>query len=114
MARLDVPTWEDPAVSAQINALFPRQHHTISWAVILTTVDTVCAILRMVSQTAVLFGVLRGHKDGLLFAVLTFVSNLVSYMNFSGYYKLPRSRRTLCICYLWLIGLYSLGCHHAQ
>ena len=97
VARLDVPTWEDPAVSAQINALFPRQHYTISWDVILTTVDTVCAILRMFSQTAVLFGVLRGHKDGLLFAGLTFASNLVSYMNYSSYYKLPRSRHILCI-----------------
>lgn len=114
MARLDVPTWEDPAVSAQINALFPQQHHTISWTVILTTVETLGAILRMLSQTVVLFGVLRGHEDGLLFAVLTFASNLVSYMNYSSYYRFPRSRHFLCIFYLWLIGLYSLGCYHTR
>jgi hypothetical protein len=114
MARLDVPTWEDPAVSGQINGLFPRGLHTTSWTVILTTVNTASAVLRMFSQVAVLVSVLKGHKDSLLFIVLTFTSNLLSFMNYSGYYELSRSRPTLCICYLWLIGLCSLGCHHAQ
>ena len=101
-------------MSAQINALFPRGLHTTSWTVILTTVETVSAILRLASQMTVLVSVLQGHKDSLLFVVLTFASNLVSYMTYSGYYELGRSRHILCIFYLWLIGLYSLGCHHAQ
>ena len=93
MARLDVPTWDDPAVASQINALTPHPPHTISWAVILTFVDTVSAIVRMLSQTVVLFGVLRGHKEGLLFALLTLCSNFVSYLNISTTYHMSRSRK---------------------
>ena len=93
MARLDVPTWSDPAVASQINALSPRPPHTISWAVILTFVDTVSVVLRILSQAVVLFGVLRGQRDGLLFVLLTLCSNFVSYLNMSMTYHMSRSRK---------------------
>ena len=92
MARLDVPTWDDPAVASQINALFPRSHNTVSWAVILTFVNTASAVLRMFSQSAVLFGVLRGQKDGLLFALLTFASEFMYYLSYSTTYPLSRGK----------------------
>ena len=116
MVRLDVPTWDDPAVASQINALSPRPPHTISWAVIATFVDTVSVVLRMLSQTVVLFGVLRGHKEGLLFALLTLASHFVSYLNFSFTHRLSRSRKTFTFFTFadWLTDLISLGRHHAQ
>jgi hypothetical protein len=92
MARLDVPTWDDPAVASQINALFPRSHNAVSWAVILTFVNTASAVLRMLSQSAVLFGVLRGQKDGLLFALLTLASEFLYYLSYSNTYPLSRSK----------------------
>jgi len=92
VARLDLPTWDDPAVSSQIAALFPSSPLAVSWAVILTFVNTVCAVVRMCSQTAILFGVLRGQKDGFSFALLTFSSNLASYLNYSTTYPLSRSK----------------------
>ena len=116
MARLDVPTWDDPAVASQINALTPRPPHTIPWAVIVSFVDTVSVVLRMLSQTVVLFGVLRGHKEGLLFALLTLASHFVSYLNLSFTYGLSRSRKAFTFFTFadWLTGLISLGRHHAQ
>ena len=93
MARLDVPTWNDPSVASQINALSPRPPHTISWAVIMTFVDTVSVVLRILSQAIVLFGVLRGQRDGLLFVLLTLCSNFVSYLNMSMTYHMSRSRK---------------------
>ncbi|KAI9507420.1 HlyB/MsbA family ABC transporter [Russula earlei] len=91
IARLDVPTWDDPAVAAQINALFPNPPHTTSWAAILTFVDTVSAFVRMFTQTVVLFSVLRQQRDGLLFAFLTFSCHLFSFLDFSGNYRLSRA-----------------------
>jgi hypothetical protein len=95
MARLDVPTWDDPAVASQITALFPRSPHNISWGVIMTFVDSVSAVVRMILQTVILYSVLRGQKDGLLFALLTLSSNLVSHLNYSTTYQLSRSRNAL-------------------
>jgi hypothetical protein len=92
VARLDVPTSDDPAVMSQISALFPRPPHTVSWAVILTCVDTVSAVLRVLSQTVVLFGVLRDQKDGLLFAFLAFASNMASYLSFATTWRLSGSK----------------------
>ena len=96
-ARLDVPTWDDPAVVSQINALYPRTSNTISWAVILTFVETISAVIRMTSQTVILFSVLRGQQDGLLYALLTFSSNLVSYLSYSTTYQLSRSRKAFTL-----------------
>lgn len=95
MARLDVPTWDDPAVASQINALVPRSHKTVSWAVILTFVDTASAVLRLFSQSVVLFGVLRGQKDGLLFALLAFAGEFMYYLSYSTTYPLSRSWSSL-------------------
>ncbi|KAI0297906.1 HlyB/MsbA family ABC transporter [Russula brevipes] len=91
MARLDVPTCDDPAVSSQINALTPRSPHTTSWTAILTFVGTVSALIRLFSQSAVLFGILREQRDGLLFALLTFSGNLISILDFSTNCQLSRA-----------------------
>jgi hypothetical protein len=84
VARLDVPTWDDPAVAAHINALFTDSHRTNTWEAIATLVDTGSAFLRVLSQTAVLFGVLREQKDGLLLALVSFSSDLLTYFDMSN------------------------------
>jgi hypothetical protein len=63
----------------------------------MTFVDTISAIVRMISQTVMLFSVLRGQQDGLSYALLTFSSNLLSYMNFSITYQLSRSRKAFTL-----------------
>ncbi|KAH9972436.1 P-loop containing nucleoside triphosphate hydrolase protein [Lactifluus volemus] len=71
VARLDVPTWDDPAVAAHINGLFTDSHRTNTW-------DT----------TAVLWGVLREQQDGLLLALSSFSSDLLTYFDMSNTYLL--------------------------
>jgi hypothetical protein len=117
MARLDVPTWDDPAVASQINALSPRSHTTVPWAVILTFVDTASAAIKMFSQSAVLLGVLRGQRDGLMFAWLTFANEFMYYLSYSTTYPLSRSTKAFMFFRIWelpLTDLISLGCHYAQ
>jgi hypothetical protein len=91
MARLDVPTWNDPAVTGQINALSPASYRTAAWGAIETFVDTGSSLLRMFSQAVVLFDVLKGQRDGQLLALLSFVSDLVSYLDGSDTLYLGRS-----------------------
>jgi hypothetical protein len=93
MARLDVPTWGDPAVTGQINALSPASNRTAAWGAIETFVDSGSSFLRMFSQAVVLFSVLRGQRDGQLLALLSFASDLVSYLDGSDILYLGRSRQ---------------------
>jgi hypothetical protein len=92
-ARLDVPTWDDPVVASQINALSSRSSISVSWRAILTFVDMVSTFLTMFSQLAVLFGLLRRQKEGLLCAALKSASELAYYLNYSVAYSFPRSRK---------------------
>lgn len=113
MARLDVPTWDDAVVSAQIEALIPRGENTVPWAAIMNMIQTGSTLLQLFSQTAVLYNVLRVQSDGLLLCLLSFASDAMSLFSFSngmierggGMYSgiCPRHK---------LRDLISLGCHH--
>ena len=81
LARLDTPTWDDPVVAAQIDAVMPNDHKTVAWAAITAVVQTGSTFLRLFSQTAVLVGVLRGQKDGFLLSMLSFAGEAVTYFN---------------------------------
>jgi putative Ca2+/H+ antiporter (TMEM165/GDT1 family) len=86
MARLDVPTWDDPAVSSQIEALRPRMPDTegVAWGAIMTLVETGSAFLRMFSEAAVLFRVLQEHGDGSLLVLVSLAGEAVSLFAFRG------------------------------
>ncbi|KAI0250331.1 hypothetical protein BJV78DRAFT_1219985 [Lactifluus subvellereus] len=77
----------------QINALFPNNRHPYStaWGAIMPLVDTVSAFLRLFSQTAILFCVLREQRDGQLLALLSFASDLASYFDMQDAFYLSRA-----------------------
>jgi len=83
MARLDVPTWDDPVVSAQIEAVIPKDSNTIAWAAITSLVQTASTFVRLFSQTAVLMGILREQRDGLLLSLLSFAGDTFIFLNFA-------------------------------
>ena len=86
MARLDVPTWDDPAVSSQIDALSPRMPdtETVAWGAIMTLVETGSAFLRMFSEAAVLLRVLRVQGGGSLLVLVSLAGEAVSLFAFRG------------------------------
>ncbi|KAH9060046.1 HlyB/MsbA family ABC transporter [Lactarius vividus] len=90
MARLDVPTWDDPAVSSHISALFAKFNDSdaVAWTAITTLTETGSAFLRMFSEAAVLFGVLQGQGDGSLLVLVSLVSDAVSFFAFKGGFSL--------------------------
>jgi hypothetical protein len=83
VARLDVPSWDDPFVSAQIDAVTPRGPRTVAWTAITGLIHSGSTLLKLFSQTAVLLGVLREQRDGLALSFLSFASDAVSFFNFS-------------------------------
>ena len=83
VARLDVPTWDDPVVAAQIEDVVPKDSNTIAWAAITGLVQTGSTIVRLFSQTAVLVGVMHEQRDGFLLSLLSFAGGAVTYFNFT-------------------------------
>jgi hypothetical protein len=83
VSRLDVPTWDDPVVAAQIEDVVPKDSNTIAWAAITSLVQTGSTFVRLFSQTAVLVGVLHEQRDGFLLALLSFAGGAVTYLNFT-------------------------------
>ena len=97
MARLDVPTWDDPAVASQISALRPDfpDTETVAWTAIMTLVETGSAFLRMLSEALVLFRVLRNHGDGSLLVLVSLASEAVSLLAFRDSFSLGDSKRDI-------------------
>ena len=95
MARLDVPTWDDPAVSSQINALRPTMHDTdtVAWGAVTTLVETGSAFLRMFSEAAVLSRVLLEQGDGSSLILVSLACEAVSLFAFRGSFGLGNSMR---------------------
>ncbi|KAH7926211.1 P-loop containing nucleoside triphosphate hydrolase protein [Leucogyrophana mollusca] len=80
MARLDVPTFEDPAVQRQLEAAWSTSWHTsVAWETVQMTSAVVTTAIRLISQLSVLFGVLRDQRDGPLLAALSFFQSVFQW-----------------------------------
>ena len=95
MARLDVPTWNDPAVSSHISSLSPSGNNpdTVAWSAINVAVEMGSAFLRLFSEAAVLFRVLQDHGDGALVVLALAASEAVSFITFNDSITLGESMR---------------------
>ncbi|KAH7884022.1 P-loop containing nucleoside triphosphate hydrolase protein [Phlebopus sp. FC_14] len=82
MARLDVPTFEDPAVQRQLESAWSTSwKSSVAWETIEVTSNVITTTLRLLSQLSVLFGVLREQQDGPLLAVLSFSQALFQWFS---------------------------------
>ena len=95
MARLDVPTWSDTAVSSHISSLTPNETDpdTIAWSAIKAVVEMGSVFLKMFSEAAVLFGVLQEQGDGSLVVLASVASEAISLLAFSDTINLGDSMR---------------------
>ncbi|KAG6332407.1 hypothetical protein ID866_6678 [Astraeus odoratus] len=74
MARLDVPTFEDPAVQRQLeSASSTSWKSSVAWETIQAIANVVMTAVRLLAQLSVLISILREQRDGPLLAVLSFV-----------------------------------------
>ncbi|KAF9229816.1 P-loop containing nucleoside triphosphate hydrolase protein, partial [Gyrodon lividus] len=82
MARLDVPTSEDPAVQRQLESAWSTSwKSSVAWETIEVTSNVLMTIIRLLSQVSVLIGVLRDQQDGPLLAVLSFSQSLFQWFS---------------------------------
>ncbi|KAA1475432.1 HlyB/MsbA family ABC transporter [Dentipellis sp. KUC8613] len=79
MARLDVPTYEDPVIARQLDAIVPSDRTSIAWSSISTLFEIASTALRVFSQFVVLVGVLSEHRDGFVLALLSQCHHLVAW-----------------------------------
>ncbi|KAF8640677.1 hypothetical protein AX17_000333 [Amanita inopinata Kibby_2008] len=80
LARLDVPTFEDAAVQRQLEQALPRSSRSsIAWDTVLAILNTSSTVLLLLSESAVLVGVLRNQLDGFLLASLSFLHSLMQW-----------------------------------
>ena len=101
MARLDVPTWNDPAVSSHVSSLSPRttDPDTAAWSAIKAVVEMGSTFLRLFSEAVVLFRVLQDHGDGALVVLASAASEAVSFIAFSDSITLGESMRHSFLCF---------------
>ena len=81
-ARLDLPTFEDPAVQRQLEAASSMSSHgSIAWDTVNMVVGAGSTSIQIVSQVSVLASVLRGQQGGLLLAALSFAQSVFDWKN---------------------------------
>jgi len=114
VARLDVPTWDDPVVSAQIDAVVPKDSNNIAWAAITSLTQTVSTFVRLFSQTAVLVGVLQEQRDGFLLSLLSFAGDVFTCFNLTIAGDIGGGKGRLLASLTYAETIFSLGRYHAQ
>jgi hypothetical protein len=82
LARLDVPTFDDPLVQRQLeSASSPSARSSVAWDTVIITSRFITTALQLGSQMFVLMGVLQDQRDGPLLAVLSFTQSFLSWSN---------------------------------
>jgi hypothetical protein len=65
MARLDVPTFDDPAVQRQMESAWSTTgRSSVCWDTIQMASGVMSTVIRLLSQVSVLVSVLRNQNDG--------------------------------------------------
>jgi len=77
MARLDLPTFDDPKVQRQLESSFPQSSRSsIAWDTVTMISHIMTTVVQLVSQLSVLIRVLNDQQDGPLLALLSFAEAL--------------------------------------
>jgi hypothetical protein len=95
LARLDVPTFQDPVVQRQLEEACSSLRYgrsSFAWETVVVIIRLSTSVLRLATQVTVLIGVLQDQKDGPLLAILSFTDPLFNWMKSSG--PLPAGGRT--------------------
>ena len=88
-ARLDVPTFDDPAIQRQIDSASSVNGQGVAWGTITMVSGLVTTVLKVVTQVGVLAEVLKDQRDGLLLAVLCMLPSLTDYLKWQTLGVLP-------------------------
>ncbi|KAF9062259.1 P-loop containing nucleoside triphosphate hydrolase protein [Rhodocollybia butyracea] len=86
LARLDVPTYDEPLIRQQISRAFSvTSGQSIVWRTVVHCVHIGSTAVMLVSQLSVLFRVLKDQQDGPLLALLSFLHSLLARMGHTNH-----------------------------
>ena len=82
MSRLDVPTFDDPAIQRQLQQAVPSDHAnaTIAFRAVTTTLRVFTTVIQVLSQLSVLINLLKGQPDGILLTFLSFAHGFIQWI----------------------------------
>lgn len=82
MSRLDVPTFNDPAVQGQLNQALPDyMRGNVAFRALTTALRVLSTTVQLLSQLSVLLTLLKDQPDGFLLAFLSFAHGIYSWSN---------------------------------
>ena len=88
-ARLDVPTFDDPAVQRQIDSASSVNGQGVAWGTVSMVSGLVSTLVKIVTQISVLVEVLKDQRDGLLLAVLCLLPSISDYIKLQAGISFP-------------------------
>ncbi|KAF8491288.1 P-loop containing nucleoside triphosphate hydrolase protein [Gautieria morchelliformis] len=81
--RLDVPTYNDPAVQGQLRSAVGSRSN-VAWSCIRTLITVLSAVIQLLTQVSVLISVLKDQPDGAVLALLSFAQPVLSWVRRSS------------------------------
>jgi hypothetical protein len=83
MARLDLPTFEDPAVQRQTEAAWSTSgQSSVAWDTINMVAGLISTVIRLTSQVSILVSILYNQRDGYAFSVHKCFELIPNFSNF--------------------------------
>lgn len=82
MARLDVPTFDDPAVQRQLESAWSTSgRSSVCWETVQMFSGVISTLIRLFSQVSVLVTVLHDQRDGALLTILSFGESIFQWVS---------------------------------
>jgi hypothetical protein len=116
MARLDLPTFEDPAVQRQTEAAWSTSgQSSVAWDTINMVAGLISTVIRLTSQVSILITILYNQRDGYALQLYKFVQLIPIIKIFEPiddniefwYFNVPMAKRKRGIYQLWRWGIFS-------
>lgn len=83
-ARLDVPTFDDPAVQRQLDATSGVNGGSVAWSTLQMVTELTNAAVKVVSHVTVLVTVLKNQPDGPLLAILSVIPSIADWFKWQS------------------------------
>lgn len=83
-SRLDLPTFEDPLVQRQLETAAGGRT-TVAWNTVQVIANIASSVILLISQLSVLYGLLKDQRDGLMIAVVSFISPVLQWIRWQEF-----------------------------
>ncbi|EJD55703.1 P-loop containing nucleoside triphosphate hydrolase protein [Auricularia subglabra TFB-10046 SS5] len=79
--RIDVPTYNDAAISRQLESNYGRGNAEQAWAIISTVIRVLMSVVKLTSSLAVLLALLWSHQESIPLALVSFLAPMLEWFS---------------------------------